>query len=62
MHGAELSVAAGENDQAGDWLGAAIEARWGMAEALLQFPELRPDSNRRPPGPQLPLIQRSELM
>jgi TPR repeat protein len=37
---AELLVAAEENDQAGDWLGAAMEASWGVAEALLQYPEL----------------------
>jgi hypothetical protein len=36
----ELQTASEENDQAGDWLAAAMETSWGMAEALLQFPEL----------------------
>ena len=37
---AELQTGAAENDQAGDWLGAAMESSWGTAEALLQFPVL----------------------
>jgi TPR repeat protein len=37
---AELQTASEGNDQAGDWLAAAMETSWGMAEALLQFPEL----------------------
>lgn len=36
----ELQSASEENDQAGEWLGSAMETSWGMAEALLQFPEL----------------------
>jgi hypothetical protein len=36
----ELQAASEENDQAGDWLGAAMETSWGIAEALLQYPDL----------------------
>lgn len=37
---AELRAASQENDQAGEWLAAAMETSWGMAEALLQLSEL----------------------
>ena len=36
----ELRSAAEENEQAGEWLGSAMKTRWGVAEALLQYPEL----------------------
>ena len=36
----ELGSASEDNDQAGDWLASAMETSWGMAEALLQYPEL----------------------
>jgi len=36
----ELQSASEENDQAGEWLGSAMQTSWGMAEALLQYPEL----------------------
>ncbi|HSI80473.1 MAG TPA: hypothetical protein VK919_07470 [Solirubrobacterales bacterium] len=36
----ELRTAAEENEQAGEWLGAAMEASWGAAVALLDYPEL----------------------
>lgn len=37
---AELRAAAEDNGQAGEWLSSAMEASWGVAEALLRFPEL----------------------
>ncbi len=37
---AELRAASEDNGQAGEWLGNAMEASWGVAEALLGFPEL----------------------
>ncbi len=37
---AELKAAAEDNAQAGEWLAAAMEASWAVAEGLLQFPEL----------------------
>jgi hypothetical protein len=36
----ELQSASQRHDKAGEWLGSAMEASWGMAEALLQYPEL----------------------
>jgi hypothetical protein len=36
----ELRSASEENEQAGDWLARAMETSWGVAEALLQYPEL----------------------
>jgi hypothetical protein len=36
----DLQSASEENGQAGDWLAAAMETSWGMAEALLGLPEL----------------------
>jgi TPR repeat protein len=36
----ELQSASEENDEAGEWLGAAMETSWGVADALLQYPEL----------------------
>lgn len=37
---AELRTAAEDNEQAEEWLGSAMETSWGVAEALLRFPEL----------------------
>jgi TPR repeat protein len=37
---AELRTAAEDNEQAGEWLSSAMETSWGVAEALLRFPEL----------------------
>jgi hypothetical protein len=37
---AELEAAADSGEEMGRWLAAAMEASWGMAEALLGFPEL----------------------
>jgi hypothetical protein len=37
---AELRAASEDNAQAGEWLGDAMEASWGVAAALLGFPEL----------------------
>jgi len=37
---AELGAAAEDNAQAGEWLGNAMEASWGVAEALPRFHEL----------------------
>jgi hypothetical protein len=36
----ELRSASEDNAQAGEWLGNAMEASWGAAQALLRFPEL----------------------
>jgi hypothetical protein len=37
---AELGTIATSSEQAGSWLAAAMEASWGMAEALLAYPQL----------------------
>jgi hypothetical protein len=36
----ELGTIAASSEQSGSWLGAAMEASWGMAEALLAYPQL----------------------
>lgn len=36
----ELESAAQGNHDAGEWLGQAMETSWGVAQGLLQFPEL----------------------
>jgi len=36
----QLTDLAGSNRQTGDWLGTAMEAAWGVAEGLLQYPAL----------------------
>jgi hypothetical protein len=36
----ELESAAANSEQTGAWLASAMEASWGMAEALLSYPEL----------------------
>jgi hypothetical protein len=36
----ELEAVAASSEQSGTWLAAAMEASWGMAEALLSYPEL----------------------
>jgi hypothetical protein len=37
---AELEAIAAGSEQSGSWLGAAMEASWAMAEALLAYPQL----------------------
>jgi hypothetical protein len=37
---AELETTAAAAERAGEWLANAMEASWGVAEALLQYPEL----------------------
>lgn len=36
----ELQTIAASSEQSGSWLAAAMEASWGMAEALLSYPQL----------------------
>jgi hypothetical protein len=36
----ELQTIAASSEQSGSWLAAAMEASWGMAEALLAYPQL----------------------
>jgi hypothetical protein len=36
----ELQTMAASSEQSGSWLAAAMEASWGMAEALLTYPQL----------------------
>jgi hypothetical protein len=36
----ELETIAASSEQSGSWLASAMEASWGMAEALLSYPEL----------------------
>jgi hypothetical protein len=36
----ELETIAASSEQSGSWLAAAMEASWGMAEALLAYPQL----------------------
>ena len=36
----ELQNIAASSEQSGSWLAAAMEASWGMAEALLAYPQL----------------------
>ena len=37
---AELEASAARSEQSGSWLAAAMEASWGVAEALLSYPQL----------------------
>jgi hypothetical protein len=37
---AELGTIAANSEQSGSWLAAAMDASWGMAEALLGYPQL----------------------
>jgi len=36
----ELQTIAASSEQSGSWLAAAMEASWGMAEALVAYPQL----------------------
>ncbi len=36
----ELATVAASSEQSGSWLASAMEASWGMAEALLSYPQL----------------------
>ena len=36
----ELETIAAGSEQSGSWLASAMEASWGMAEALLAYPQL----------------------
>ena len=36
----ELETIAASSEQTGSWLASAMEASWGMAEALLTYPQL----------------------